>query len=240
MTTPFWSNEPTILLNKNQIFQLWINSKMTFEEKMNAITRLVIVLSVLGFLFTRNFTFLGIGLATIVVIYWMYQRRKQVVVESLMKKKEGFQVLPLPAEEKMITNPVTLESVLQRNYHENTKRNPFANVLLTDIGDNPDRNPAPPAFNPEVTEKINKEVKKQTQMLNPDIINTAKQIYGDLKDNYDLDQSMRRFYSTANTRVTNDANSFANWLYGDMYSAKESTPEGAVMRVKDNVRYLLI
>ena len=206
---------------------------------MNAITRLVFVLSLLGFLLTRNLTFVVIGLATMAVIYWMYHRRKQVIVESL-KKTEGFQVLPMPAEEKMITNPVTLESVLESNYHANTKKNPFANVLLTDIGDNPERNSAPPSFNPEVTEKINREVKKQTQMLNPDIINTAKQIYGDLKDNYDLDQSMRRFYSTANTRVTNDANSFANWLYGDMYSAKESSPEGAVMRVKDNVRYLLI
>jgi hypothetical protein len=51
---------------------------------------------------------------------------------------------------------------------------------------------------------------------------------------------MMRFYSTANTRVTSDQGAYADYLYGGMYSAKESTPEGAMMRVKDNYRYILI
>jgi hypothetical protein len=239
MTTPFWSNEPSIIFNKNYIFNLWPTPKMSFEEKMNAITRMVLLLSLFGFVLTRNWTFIVVGIVTIAVIYFMHKRRKNVVASSLSKKKiEGFNVMP--AEEKFITNPVTLERVLQTDYHPITKKNPFGNVLLTDIGDNPERPSAAPSFNPDVNESINSEVKKQTQMLNPGIINTSKQIYGDLKDNYDLDQSMRRFYSTANTRVANDANAFASWLYGDMYSSKESNAEGAVMRVKDNVRYLLI
>lgn len=239
MTTPFWSNEPSIIFNKNQIFNLWPTPKMSFEEKMNAITRMVLLLSFLAFLFTKSLTFIIIGIVTIIAIYFMHKRRKSVVASSF--KKEGFDVMPpVPAEEKFITNPVTLERVLEKDYHPITKKNPFGNVLLTDIGDTPERASAAPSFNPDVTDSINKEVKKQTQMLNPTLVNTNKQIYGDLKDNYDLDQSMRRFYSTANTRVTNDANAFASWLYGDMYSSKESNAEGAVMRVKDNVRYLLI
>jgi hypothetical protein len=238
MTTPFWSNEPSIIFNKNHIFHFWPTPKMNFEEKMNAITRMVLFLSLLAFLFTRSWSFIVIGIVTIVVIYFMHKRRKNVVASSF--RKEGFNVMPVPAEEKFITNPVTLERVLETDYHPITKKNPFGNVLLTDIGDAPDRASAAPAFNPDVTDSINREVKKQTQMLNPTLVNTNKQIYGDLKDNYDLDQSMRRFYSTANTRVTNDSNAFASWLYGDMYSSKESNVEGAVMRVKDNVRYLLI
>jgi len=47
-----------------------------------------------------------------------------------------------------------------------------------------------------------------------------------------------RFYSTANTRVDSDQGAFANYLYGDMYSAKEDTPEGAMMRVKDNWQWI--
>ena len=238
MTTPFWSNEPSIIFNKNYIFNLWPTPKMSFEEKMNAITRMVLLLSLLAFLFTRNLSFIVIGIATISVIYFMHKTRKTAVASSF--RKEGFNVMPVPHEEKYITNPVTLERVLETDYHPITKKNPFGNVLLTDIGDTPERASAAPAFNPDVTDRINNEVKKQTQMLNPTLVNTNKQIYGDLKDNYDLDQSMRRFYSTANTRVTNDANAFASWLYGDMYSSKESNAEGAVMRVKDNVRYLLI
>ena len=76
-------------------------------------------------------------------------------------------------------------------------------------------------------------------MLNPDIISTNKQLYGDLKDNYDLDMSMQRFYSTANSRISNDQGAFCTYLFGSMYSAKEDTPEGAMMRVKDNYRWTL-
>jgi hypothetical protein len=49
-----------------------------------------------------------------------------------------------------------------------------------------------------------------------------------------------RFYATANTKICNDQTAFSQYLYGDMYSGKESTPEAAMQRVKDNYRYILI
>jgi len=246
MTTPFWFNDPTILLNKDNMLQLWPTQNMSFEAKLNAISRVVVLLSVLGFLFTRKAHFLIIGAITLAIIFSLYKLRKQNIVSSLVKK-EGFRVNnsdPIPmgsiASSTTTTNPVTLETILRSDFHPTTKKNPFGNVLLTDIGDNPDRKAAAPCFNPDVYEDINSAVKKQTQMLNPGIKNTNKQIYGDLKDNYDLDNSMMRFYATANSRVTNDQGAFSDYLYGDMYSGKESTPEGAMMRVKDNYRYILI
>jgi hypothetical protein len=75
-------------------------------------------------------------------------------------------------------------------------------------------------------------------MLNPGIINTNKQIYGDLKSNYDLDNSMMRFYSTPNSRIENDQGAYSQYLYGSMYSGKESTSEGAMMRVKNNWQWI--
>ena len=239
MTTPFWSNEPTILFNKEQILQLWPTQQMTFEAKLNAISRIVIIMTILGFLFTRNINLLIIGMLTLAIIFTLYRLRKQKIVSSLLKK-EGFSVNPSLASSPapMTTNPVTLETVLRSNFHPTTKKNPMGNVLLTDIMDTPNRLAAAPSFNPDVYEDIDKAVKKQTQMLNPGIINTNKQLYGDLKDNYDLDNSMMRFYSTANTRVANDQGAFSQYLYGAMYSAKESTPEGAMMRVKDNWQWI--
>ena len=41
MTTPFWTNDPSVLFNKDSITQLWPNQKMTNEAKMNAVSRLV-------------------------------------------------------------------------------------------------------------------------------------------------------------------------------------------------------
>jgi hypothetical protein len=55
MTTPFWSNAPTILFNKEQILQLWPTQQMTFEDKLNAISRIVIIMTILGFFFYEKY-----------------------------------------------------------------------------------------------------------------------------------------------------------------------------------------
>jgi len=237
MTTPFWFNDPIILFNKESILEIWPTQQMNFEAKLNAISRIVIIMSLLGFIFTRNSNLIIIGIVTLAIIFTLYKLRKQTIV------KEGFSVNPSmqpsalsPAP--MTTNPVTLESVLRAEFHPTTKKNPFGNVLLTDIADNPNRKAAAPSFNPDVYDDITSSVKKQTQMLNPGIINTNKQLYGDLKDNYDLDNSMMRFYSTANSRVENDQGAYAKYLFGNMPSGKSSGPDGALARVQDNYLWI--
>ena len=244
MTTPFWSNDPTILFNKDSISQLWPTQQMTFEAKLNAISRIIIVMSLLGFLFTRNINILVIGIVTLAIIFTLYRLRKQKLVSSLIKK-EGFTVNSSTqpsalSQNQMTTNPVTLETVLRSNFQPTTKKNPFGNVLLTDIMDTPNRPAAAPSFNPDVYDDIDSAVKKQTQMLYPGIINTTKQLYGDLYSNYQLDNSMMQFYSTANTRVCNDQSAFSQYLSGNMPSGKSSGPDGAFARVQDNYRYILI
>ena len=244
MTTPFWSNDPTILFNKESILQIWPLQKMTFESKLNAISRLVILMTLLGFLVTRNINLFIICAITLAIIFTLYRLRKQKIVSSLIKK-EGFNVNPSMqpsalSPSAMTTNPVTLKSVLRSNFHPTTKKNPFGNVLLTDIADTPNRLAAAPSFNPDVYDEIDSAVKKQTQMLNPGIINTNKQLYGDLYANYQNDNSMMRFYSTANTRVASDQSAYANYLYGNMPSGKSSGPDGAFQRVADSYRYILI
>lgn len=255
MTTPFWSNEPTILFNTDNILQVWPQPSMSFEAKLNAISRFIIVLSVLGFVFTMRPHFLVIGAITLAIILSLYRYRKQTIVNGLTenfsnqdynasknasnKKNKNKKNVRKITPTTFTTDPVTLESVLRSEFHPTTKQNPFGNVLLTDIMDDPERKAAAPSFNPDVHEDITTAVKKQTQMLNPDIISTNKQLYGDLKDNYDLDMSMQRFYSTANTRIGSDQGSFGTWLYGNMPSAKEDNAEGNIQRYKNNYRYTL-
>jgi hypothetical protein len=111
---------------------------------------------------------------------------------------------------------------------------------LTQITDEPNRKSAPPSFNVDVDEDITKNVKRSVQMMNPSIKNTNKQLFGDLWQQFELDQSNRAFYSTPNSRVENDQSAYAQYLYNDLkYSGKESTPEGAIARVQDNYRYTL-
>jgi hypothetical protein len=248
MTTKqeIWSNDPTILFNKDYIFELWPTANMCYEEKLNAITRLIIIITILGFILTMSTRIIIVGVVTIAMIFALYKIQKPKMTKDILTANEGFEVQGnqvtglFDKKIKTITNPVTLESVISSEFKEGDKKNPFSNVLLTDIMDNPDRKAAPPSFNPDVEEKITKNVKKSVQFMNPGINNTNKQLYGDLWNNFELDQSNRRFYSTANTRVTNDQGAYAKYLYDDLkFSGKESTPEGAFARIQDNYRYIL-
>jgi len=242
MTTQFWTNEPTILFNKEYMLELWPNSNMNYEQKLNAITRLIILVSILGYILTMSTRIIFVGIITLVIIFVLFKMKKQKVTKEMINEGftvQGNDVTGLFDKTLSTTNPVTLESVLKSEFKEGTKRNPFSNVLLTEIMDEPDRKSAPPSFNPDVDEKITKDVKRSVQMLNPDIKNTSKQLFGDLYQEFNLDQSNRVFFSTANTRVNSDQGAFGKFLYGDMPSAKESTPEGNMQREKDNYRYTL-
>jgi hypothetical protein len=241
----FWTNDPTILFDKDYIFELWPMTNMSYEQKLNAISRLIILITILGYILTQNLRILIVGLVTLALIFVVYKMRKPKLNREMMNVNEGFVVNGnevtglFDNKPKIMTNPVTLESVINTEFKEGNKKNPFSNVLLTDIMDDPNRKAAPPSFNPDVEEKITKDVKKSVQFMNPGINNTNKQLYGDLWNNFELDQSNRLFYSTANTRVTNDQGAFGEFLYGNMPSSKESNADAAMQRVKDSYRYTL-
>lgn len=253
MTAPiqFWSNDPTIIMNKDYILEVWPTPKMTFEQKLNAISRLIIILTILGFIFTMSAKILLVGIITLIVIFALYKTRKQKVTKEMFENRitendnPGGVISSLKKDistmgkGEKIVNPETLEEFLRTDFEPNTKTNPFANVLLTDIGDHPERKSAPPSFNPDVYEDITHSVKKMVQKLNPGIKNTNKQLFGDLGENFYLDQSNRNFFSTANTRIANDQGAFAEFLYGTMPSSKESGPLSAMQRVADSYRYTL-
>ena len=77
----FWLNDPTILLNKNQLTEVWPSNQLSFERKLNAITRLIIVLTLLGFLATKSMKILVTTSITLVVLVIIYKNQKN-------KKKE--------------------------------------------------------------------------------------------------------------------------------------------------------
>ena len=54
LSTPLWINYPAILLNKNDIFDLWPSPNMSYEAKVNSVTRLIILITILGFIFTMK------------------------------------------------------------------------------------------------------------------------------------------------------------------------------------------
>jgi hypothetical protein len=232
MTIPSWTNDITMILDKNYITELYPSANMTFDRKINAISRLILLITILGYVITFSPRILIIGLSTLFIIY-LFMKWKFAT-----NNEEGFQSIDNNNKNKII-NPETLEEVLSSDYQKGNKKNPFSNVLLTEIMDTPERKSAPPSFNLDVDEDITKNVKKSVQYMNPTIKNTNKQLYKDMWQQFLLDQSNRVFYSMPNTKVCNDQGAFGKFLYGDMPSAKESTAEGNLQREKDSYRYTL-
>ena len=234
----FWLNNPVILFEPKNVFKVIPLEYMNLEEKMNAISRLVILLSLLGLLITKRILFIYIGLAVLLCICFLYtSKHKKEGYENKAKALQNLNNLNISKEINSIKTDL-INNTFATKFTPTNKNNPFGNVLLTDIMDNPNKLSAAPAFNPDVKDDIISSVKQQTQMLNPGIKNTSKQIYGDLWEKYNLDNSLLQFNSTPNTRVMSDQGAFAEYLYGNMPSAKENTVAGNIQRVKDNGRYI--
>jgi hypothetical protein len=242
MSIQFWSNDVTILLNKEYLFELWPVATMCYEQKLNSVTRLIILLTVLGYILTMSTRIVAVGGLTLLGIYFLYAMRKEKLTKDMLENFEvqGNEITGMfDKKPKSYINPVTLDDVLTTEFKEGNKKNPFSNVLLTQIHDEPERKAAPPSFNVDVDQDITKNVKKSVQMMNSGIKNTSKQLFGDLWQNFELDQSNRVFYSTANTRVMNDQGAYGNFLYGNMPSSKESGIDSALARIQDSYRYTL-
>jgi hypothetical protein len=243
MTIQFWSNDPTILFNKEYIFELWPTTNMCYEQKLNSVSRLIILLTILGYILTMSKRVIVVSILTLFVIFLLYNMRKQKLTKDTLENFEvkGNEVTGMfDNKSKSYINPVTLDAVLRTEFKEGNKKNPFSNVLLTQINDEPERKAAPPSFNTEVDVDITKNVKRAVQMMNPGIKNTNKQLFGDLWQQFQLDQANRVFYSTPNSKICNDQGAFSQYLYNDLkYSSHLDTPEGAISRVKNSYRYTL-
>ena len=245
---PFWGNNPQVILNNEYIVEIYPTPKMSYEQKINAITRFVILLSILGFIFTMSVKFIFIGIITVFIIFIIGNRHISMTRHTEQANVEAFDSGPGSTSGSgsgsglssiRLLNPETLQPFLKSEFEITNSKNPLGNVLLTQIYDTPERKSAPPSFNNETYEDITNATKKMIQMLNPGIKNTNKQLFGDLGEKFGLDQSMRSFYSTANTKVCSDQGSFGQYLYGFMPSSKGVSPADNLQREKDAYRYTL-
>ena len=201
MSVPFWTSDPTILIQKDNLKDIWPTKEMSDSEASNSITRFILFLTILGVIVTQSLKLLITGLITIGIIAFIYKNKN-----NKKKKKEGFNVMEKVAEE----------------HHLPTKTNPFGNVMLTEIHDNPTRKPAPSLNNPLIKEDV-KDTFKKTVADMQGVKGIDKRLFADLGDSYELDLSLRNFYTMPNTSIPNDQDAFAKFCYGDMISCKEGS-----------------
>ena len=211
MSSPFWINQPSILFNKNSISKIWPTKNMKLNEKLNAISRLIIILTLLLFLISNNLRIIITGVATLLAIIILKKLKDKNKNKTTANKiqKEGFSSLNKDALDKL-------------NYQRPTKENPLMNVLTT--GKDVNRPPAAPGFNPIIEKEINTATKEMVLDNFNEKEGIDERLFQDLGDNFLFNRSMIQFNSNPNTQIPNDQKSFAEYCYGDMKSCKEGNP----------------
>jgi hypothetical protein len=198
MTTSFWLYNPNILFKSDEISKIWPTNDMSFDNKLNAISRLVIILTLIGYLTTKNIKIFLSGIVTLGTIILLYFLKNQKI------QREGY----------------TRNNSSNVIYTEPTVINPLMNVTLPELNENPKRSQAAPSFIPIVEADINEKT-KQFVVNNFNDPTIDQRLFNDLGDNMGFDQSMHAWYPMPNTTVPNDQQSFAEYCYGDMISCRD-------------------
>ena len=198
----FWLENPNNLLNKNYITEIWPNSDFNLARKLNAITRLIIILTILGYFFTKSPYIPVSALVSIVILVIIYKTK--IKTEKLEEFVGSFKKKEHPYAVK------DLDAMMQKEFTMPTKKNPVMNVLMTEYSENPNRKPAAPSYNEVVEEEINDKAERKDNKL-----------FKNLGDNLSFEHSMRNFYAMPNTKIPNNQKDFAMFCYGNMPSCKD-------------------
>lgn len=204
---PFWYEDPNILFHKDYIVEFFPLNGMTPHQKLNALSRSIIFLTLLIFIFTRSLALVGVSVITLISIYIMYSN-----------SKEGFSATttqPNPTTDYLKQANISIKNDI---FNKPTSKNPFSNVLVTD---SVKRKPAPPIDSSQVKIDILTQAKQLVQDAHPGQPNIAEKLFKDLNEELNFEQSLRPFYSNPNTSTPNDQGAFAEFCYGSMTSCKE-------------------
>lgn len=180
--TQFWFEYlPAMTRNPN----LWIGTSMPFNEQLNAISRMILMLTLFGFMATRNPKILIGGFVSLGVTAFLWYSKRHAL--------EGFDGTSMPSE----------------NFTKPTKENPLMNVTYAD---DPERPRAAPSFDPDIERDINAKTK---QIITQGDREIEEELFGSLGDEAEFKHSMRAFHPTANTQIPNDQAAFLKFCYGD-------------------------
>ena len=195
--TNFWLENPNVLLNKNYITEIWPNSDFDLARKLNAITRIIIIMAILGYFLTKSPYIPISAVVSLIVLVIIYKSKGKNSI------KEGF-------KSEFLEPDKDINKILQKEFTMPTKKNPVMNILMNEYKENPHRKPAAPAYNDQVHKEINENATTQD-----------KRLFKNLGDNLSFENSMRNFYAMPNTQIPNNQKDFAEFCYGNMPSCKD-------------------
>jgi hypothetical protein len=183
MSETIWFKDPAVLFARDTWSKFVPTKDMTTAEALNSVVRFSIYFSVLLFISTTVSAYLmsipAVMVAT-VLLYNLFPNGK--VLESFV------------AQDKKAKKSHTMP----------TKENPFMNVLLTDIKDDPNRDEAAATNRRDVKAEIYKTFQQTSDL------------HMDTSDLFDMTQAMRTFNTTHTTTIPGDLDGFKKWLAKDL------------------------
>ena len=213
MSSKFWLYDPSILLKKEEMFNFWPNDKQSMDEKLNSVTRSILVLTTLGYLSTKSFNILVSGIVTLVVVVALYKTKSQENFDLGERTKKASEVL----------NKLNIEE-LSKKLTKPTIDNPFMNYMHMDNLNNPNKPPALPLYNNKVKKLADDAAFSH---LDPRLLNT-------LGDAMEYDAFARNFHTMPVTTNPGDQKAFAEFCYGNMKSCKEGDCFGFIKTCEEN------
>jgi hypothetical protein len=186
----FWADNPSILFDSQYITEIWVYSNMDTNQKLNAVSRLVILLSLIGYVCFNRYIIFILGLILLSLI----------VIIQKSGKKEGF------------TNV--------EEYQRITSNNPLQNLLLPEYRYNKEKEKIVPKYDKDVENNINENAKNFILQENKDNADIGN-IFSNLGDKFEFEQSMRPFYTNPVTTVgQTEYGDFLGYLFGSLPSDK--------------------
>jgi hypothetical protein len=179
----FWGDDPNILFDKTRLREFFPTVDQTLSEKMNAITRLVIYVSIALSVYQGKATAAHFGMLLMVILYFMWKTQTITDLTNNIGDMVG----------SMVGTERNKESFKPTRCTMPTSQNPYMNWL---VGDSPSK---PPAC-------VGTGVQEQAANLLND------QLFSDVDDLYSRNANQRLFRTMPNTRSISDNEKFANWL----------------------------
>jgi len=216
---PFWAESPRVLFDDAfDFFPFTAAAKKCTATALNSLTRFGIYLGMLLSLLKWNGMYLGITLGicilAVAAYYGMKQRGvvregfaseddavmggKNTIVSPTLFTMPGTPIPSLIGGEDVANLPIA-DVIGAGPRTQPNEPNPFMNILVNEIKDNPLKAPAASIDTPEMGRKLSDEF--QTR------------VYGDPSDVFQHTQNQRTWVSMPSTSVPNDRDSFQNWLY---------------------------
>ena len=179
MGEQIWFKDPSVLFDRDSWSRFVPTKDMTTAEALNSVVRFATYFSVILYFASGNGSYLvaiPVVMATTILLHNLFPNGK--TIESFISK----------------------EAPKSESYTMPTAANPFMNVLLTDIQDDPQRPDAAPTNRQDVKAELHKAFQKTSD------------VYMDTSDLFDQTQAMRTFHTLQSARVPNDLDGFKRWI----------------------------